>query len=145
MSTENNFLGIFGKIIAVILSVFASNWDSGKFIRSLWKKVPDELQDKVSIGVEVVELLKKAIDSGTVDVLTAIIPGRLDDEAVFWLRVFLPKLLDKYKILTSPDEFNNAQVYHNFATEVTQEATGLSYGQCALTTEVSFQNLVKNA
>lgn len=131
---------IFGKIIAAILSVFASNWES--FVAKLWNKVPGELQDKVGLGVHVVELLKKAIDSGAADFVTALIPGDLDDKAKEWLRVFLPKLLDKYKVLTTEFQPDN-EFYHKFATAVNVEATGLSYGQAALTTEVAYQNLVK--
>lgn len=140
MSTQKT---IFGKIIAAILNVFAENWET--FVAKTWKKVPADLQDKVSIGVTVVELLKKAIDSQAADIITAIIPGHLDDDAKNWLRIFLPQLLDKYKVVAGTERVYTSQFYHTFATDVTQEATGLSYGQSALTTEVAYQNLKSTA
>ena len=135
MSTEKSF---FGKIIAAILSVFAENWET--FVAKLWRKVPDELQDKVSIGVRIVENLKVVIDSPMADVVTSIIPGDLDDKLKEYLRVPLPKILEKYGSITTISN----KTAHNIATDINQDLTGLSYGQAALTTEVAYQSL-KNA
>lgn len=122
---------IFGKIIAAVLSVFKSNWPS--FVAKLWKKVPDELKDKVAIGVEVVELFKKAVNSPTADLITAIIPGHYDDDVKKWLRDLLERIdLDKYL----PDDPAHL---HLLASHINTEATGLSFGQAALTTEVAYQ------
>lgn len=135
MSTEKSF---FGKIIAAILSVFAENWET--FVAKLWRKVPDELQDKVSIGVRIVENLKVVIDSPMADVVTSIIPGDLDDKLKDYLRILLPKILEKYGSITSISN----KTAHNIATDINQDLTGLSYGQAALTTEVAY-NAMKNA
>lgn len=136
MSTEKT---IFGKIIAAILSVFAENWQT--FVAKLWKKVPDELQDKVSIGVRIVEKLKDIVNSPTADIVTAIIPGDLDDKIKEYLRVLLPKILEQYGAITSISN----KMAHNIATDINQDLTGLPYGQAALTTEVAYNNIVKNA
>lgn len=135
MSTEKSF---FGKIIAAILSIFAENWET--FVAKLWRKVPDELQDKVSIGVRIVENLKIAINSPLADVVTSIIPGDLDDKLKDYLRILLPKILEKYGSITSISN----KTAHNIATDINQDLTGLSYGQAALTTEVAY-NALKNA
>ncbi|SMC45567.1 hypothetical protein [Pedobacter africanus] len=130
MSTEKT---IFGKIIAAILSVFASNWQS--FVAKLWTKVPADLQSKIKIGVEVVELFKNLVNSPTADVITAIIPGHYDDDIKEWLRDLLERIdLDKYL----PSEAGHL---HLLATYINKEATGLSFGQASLTTEVAYQNL----
>lgn len=135
MSTEKSF---FGKIIAAILSVFAENWET--FVAKLWRKVPDELQDKVSIGVRIVENLKIVIASPMADVVTSVIPGDLDDKLKDYLRILLPKILEKYGSITTISN----KTAHNIATDINHDLTGLSYGQAALTTEVAYQNL-KNA
>lgn len=138
MSTEKT---IFGKIIAAILSVFAENWQS--FVAKLWKKVPDDLQDKVSIGVLVVQKIKDFVNSPTADFITAIIPGNVDDKIQDYLKVLLPKILAEYGDITQLEKVSG-KLAHNIATDINQELTGLSYGQSALTTEVAYQNL-KNA
>lgn len=132
MSTEKT---IFGKIIAAILSVFAENWQS--FASKLWNKVPDELQDKVTIGVRIVEKLKDIVNSPTADIITSLIPGDLDDKIQDYLKELLPKILEQYGAITSVD----ARLSHNIATDINKDLTGLSYGQSALTTEIAYQNL----
>lgn len=139
MSTEKT---IFGKIIAAILSVFAENWQS--FVAKLWKKVPDDLQDKVSIGVRIVEKIKDFVNSPTADFITSIIPGDLDDKIQDYLKVLLPKILAEYGDITKINEVSG-KLAHNIATDINQELTGLSYGQSALTTEVAYNNIIKNA
>jgi len=122
---------IFGKIIAAVLSVFISNWPS--FVSKLWKKVPNDLQDKVTIGVRVVELLKSCIDSPIADVITYIIPGELDDKIKDHLRAVLPVILEKW------ESMSGEAIYHGIATEINSELTGMTYGQSALTTEVAYR------
>jgi len=134
MSTKKT---IFGKIIEAILSVFAENWQ--EFVGKLWRKVPTDLQDKVIIGVDVVNLFKNFVNSPTADIITAIIPGHYDDDIKKWLREFLERIdLDKYM----PDDEGHL---HLLATYINKEATGLSFGQASLTTEVAYQSTVKNA
>lgn len=129
---------IFGKIIAALLSVFAQNWQS--FVAKLWKKVPDELQDKVSIGVRIVEKIKDFVNSPTADFLTHLIPGDLDDKVQDYLKELLPKILAEYGNITELNEISG-KMAHNIATDINHAITGLSYGQTALTTEIAYQNL----
>lgn len=126
-----------GKVLAAIIEVFASNWQS--FVAKLWKKVPDELQEKVSLAVKIVEAIKVWVESPTADILTAIIPGDLDDKLKDWLRLILPVILEKYNVVNQSKLAPEAS--HIIATNITQELTDLSFGQAALTTEVAYQNL----
>ena len=124
---------VFGKIIAALLSVFISNWPS--FVAKLWKKVPDDLQDKFMIGIKVVEALKRVVDSPVVDLVTAIIPGDVDDKIKDKLRELINRVLDDYDW-----EDMSSENSHLIATKINQELTGLPFGQSALTTEVAYQN-----
>lgn len=125
---------VIGKVLEAIFSVFKSNWQ--KFANSLYKKIPKELQDKFSVGVLVVQKLKEFIDSPVADMITAIIPSTVDDEIKNWLRLVLPKILEQYGNVTK-----DPKTFHNIATDINKELTGLPYGQVALTTEVVYQNI----
>jgi hypothetical protein len=122
---------ILGKVLEAILSIFKENWIG--FVAKLWKKIPSDLQEKVLIAIKIVDNLKKFVDSEEADRLTAVIPGELDDA----LKDFLRKILKDYKI--SEYDLNFASHAHTTATIITQELTGLSFGQSALTTEVAYQ------
>lgn len=139
MSTEKTFIG---KILAAILSAFKENWFS--FAKKTWGKVPDELKEKVSIGVLIVENIKKFVDSPIADLITSIIPGNLDDNLKDYLRVLLPEILSKYNELNDSKEYSS-KTLHNIATDITHSLTDMSYGQSALTTEIAYQAIIKNA
>lgn len=49
-------------------------------IKALFEGIPSELKTAIHIGVEVTENLKTIVDSPAADILTAIIPGNIDDE-----------------------------------------------------------------
>jgi len=133
MSQEKTWLG---KVLASILGLFASKWP--EFVAKLFTKIPDEVKEKVSLAVKIVNSIKFFIESPTADLITAIIPGDTDDKIKEWLRIFLPKLLEKYNVLNKSTLTPEAS--HLIATNITQELTGLSFGQSALTTEVVYQN-----
>lgn len=133
MSQEKTWIG---KILSAIISVFAENWQS--FVQKLFKKIPDELKEKISIGILIVENIKKFIDSPVADILTAIIPGDLDDKIKDHLRLILPLILEKHNIINQTEL--KPEGAHIIATNINQELTGLSFGQTALTTEVVYQN-----
>lgn len=126
---------IFGKLIAAALSIFISKWPD--FVSRLWRKVPDEIQDKITIGVRIVEGLKLFVDSPIADLVTMVIPGDLDDKVKGHLRAVLPVILEKWKSISGEAS------YHGIATEINSELTGMPYGQSALTTEVAYR-AVKN-
>lgn len=125
---------IVGKLIESILDVFKRNFP--EFVKALWKKVPDKLQDQIAIIIEVVSQIDKFVQSPVADVLTSIIPGTADDRLKEILRTSLPVLLEKYK------DLNNV-AKHNIATELVEEYTGSDYGQSVITAEVAYQNLKK--
>ena len=67
-------------------------------------------QKFVTPSILVVEALKKAVESNTATLLTALIPGNIDDTIVLKLRQTLPKVLQILRIsdeclkLEAPDE-----------------------------------------
>jgi len=81
-----------------------------KPIRDLFAKFPEELKKAVHVGVVITENLKKFVDSGVADVITAIIPGDWDDDLKIKLRQQLPIILVNLKLAdacadeTDPDK-----------------------------------------
>ena len=71
------------------------------FIKRLFTSLRRIAQRVVAPSVEVVEFLKKAVESPAAPVLTAIIPGTWDDQLVRQLRKHLPRVL---QILRVSDE-----------------------------------------
>jgi len=67
-------------------------------IKSLFQGIPAELKTAIRIGVVVTENIKTFVDSPAADVLTAIIPGDIDDEIKNWLRAKLPAILTELKL-----------------------------------------------
>jgi len=70
-------------------------------IKSLFQQIPAEMKTAIHIGVIVTENIKTFVDSPTADVLTAIIPGDIDDEIKNWLRAKLPAILTELKLADS--------------------------------------------
>jgi hypothetical protein len=79
-----------------LISFLAKIWIG---IKSMFAKLPKELKAAIHIGVIVVENIKTVIDSPLADVLTAIIPGQLDDRAKDILRAELPAILIKLRLV----------------------------------------------
>ena len=88
-------------------------WQS---IKSLFNSFPADLKEAVSIGITVTENIKALIDSPVADILTAIIPGNIDDKIKQALRGAIPviladlKLADKCGSLTNPQEITHCAV-----------------------------------
>jgi hypothetical protein len=80
----------------------------GNFVSGLWSKLEPELKIAIHIGVLVTDSLKSFIDSPAADILTAIIPGDVDDHIKNWLRAELPNILVLLKLSDdggkTPDE-----------------------------------------
>lgn len=80
------------------------------FLKKLFNKAKFYIQQFVTPAVATVENLKKIIDSPAVDIVTAIIPGNVDNVIVAKIRLYLPKVLVVLRIsdeclkLTNPDE-----------------------------------------
>ncbi|MDO3624733.1 hypothetical protein [Mucilaginibacter sp. BT774] len=85
-------------------------------IKALFDGIPAELKTAVHIGVEVTESIKTFVDLPAADILTAIIPGDIDDEVKNWLRTKLPIILTELKLadscwqLTDPSEITACAV-----------------------------------
>jgi len=85
-------------------------------IKALFDGIPSELKTAIHIGVEVTENIKTFVDSPAADILTAIIPGDIDDEVKGWLRAKLPTILTELKLadscgqLTDPAEITKCAV-----------------------------------
>lgn len=129
---------LLGHVVEAILSVFKSNWID--FITKLWKKVPNEIKDKLIDIIHIVNRIKEYVDSPAVDLLTYAIPGSWDDEAIAWMRKTLQAITGELNIKDKPTSEYTSSDLHNIATLLTKELTGLSYGQSAITIENAFQN-----
>ena len=70
-------------------------------IKSLFEGIPSELKTAIHIGVTVTQNIKTFVDSPVADVLTAIIPGDIDDEIKNWLHAKLPEILTELKLADS--------------------------------------------
>jgi hypothetical protein len=93
-------------------------------VKSMFQNVPSELQTAIHIGVIVTENIKTFVDSPAADVLTAIIPGDLDDEIKNWLRAKLPSLLTELKLADSCGGLTDPQQITQCAIKVLQGLTG---------------------
>lgn len=97
------------------------------FIKKLWNsikamfiKFPGDLQNAVNTAVTITENLKKVIESPVIDILTAIIPGNLDDNLKIALRAAIPKILTNLKLSQTKDEDNNDQVVQNAVAAISK-------------------------
>lgn len=85
-------------------------------IKSLFDSLPAEFKTAIHIGVEITENMKEFVDSPGADILTAIIPGDLDDEIKNLLRAKLPGILTELKLadtcsgLTEPNQITACAV-----------------------------------
>ena len=70
-------------------------------IKNLFDGFPSELKTAVHIGVIVTEAIKTFVDSPEADILTAIIPGNIDDDINNLLRARLPIILTELKLADS--------------------------------------------
>ncbi len=104
------------------LSTFLTKiWDE---IKSLFDGIPVELKAAIHIGVIVTENIKNLVDSPVADILTAIIPGDLDDEIKNWLRAKLPGILTELKLADSCGGLTDPEAITACAVKVLQELDG---------------------
>lgn len=128
-----------GQLLAEIISVFVSKWPS--FVKKTYNKIPDELKEKVSIGIKIVEHMKTWMGGDFAKFITHVIPGELDEEIRLKLIDFFDKVLAIDKEVNYLGTFDlKASHAHSIASEINHEITGLPFGQAALTTEIVYQN-----
>lgn len=70
-------------------------------IKNLFDGFPSEVKTAIHIGVIVTEAIKNFVDSPEADILTAIIPGSIDDDIKNLLRAKLPAILTELKLADS--------------------------------------------
>jgi len=128
------------------------------WIKSQYLKIFPSVRETVNIGISLIENIKKYVDNPGVDVLTAIIPGNIDDNAKLLLRAYLPKLLAKLLFIKGAldneqivefiekvqkaDDDAKALLTHGIASLVNFSLTDElgSFGQSFVTTEVVFKS-----
>ena len=93
-------------------------------IKALFDGIPSELKTAVHIGVVITENIKTFIDSPAADVLTAIIPGDIDDEVKNWLRAKLPGILTELKLVDSCSGLTDPAAITDCAIKVLQGLDG---------------------
>jgi len=70
-------------------------------IETLFTGFPAEMKTAIHIGVVVTENVKNFVDSPAANILTALIPGEIDDEIKNLLRARLPAILTELKLADS--------------------------------------------
>jgi hypothetical protein len=96
-----------------LLSFLSKIWAR---LKSLFDGMPAELKTAIHIGVVVTENINKFVASPGADILTALIPGDIDDRIKSYLRSQLPvilvqlKLADQCAELTDPEEITACAV-----------------------------------
>jgi hypothetical protein len=84
MANDNFFKRIFSGI--------------GKYFRDAFGKARKVAQDVIPVGIEVVEKIKMVMDSPLAPLLTALIPGQVDDLVAAKIKEYLPAILIQLKI-----------------------------------------------
>ena len=89
-------------------------------IRSLFTSFPEELKSAVQIGITVTENIKHFIDSPVADLLTAIIPGSVDDKIKNALRTSVPVILTNLRLANNCGDLKDPQEIITCAIKVLQ-------------------------
>jgi hypothetical protein len=127
---------IIGKVIAAVLDLFKSNYP--QFVAKLWNKIPTDLHNNLILIINVVEEINTCINLPITDMITKLIPGTLDDNAVSWLRILLPKILENYhgiEKLAGSDK-------RDIAIQLVKELTGSTTGQAVITAQVAYEKVL---
>ena len=93
-------------------------------IESLFDGVPAELKTAIHIGVLITENIKMFVDSPAADILTAIIPGDIDDEIKTLLRAKLPVILTELKLADSCGTLTDPVQITLCAVKILQQLSG---------------------
>lgn len=93
-------------------------------IKSLFDSIPSQLKTAIHIGVSITEGIKAFVDSPAADILTAIIPGDLDDNLEALLRTKLPGILTELKLADSCSNLSDPAEITACAVKVLQGLDG---------------------
>ncbi len=140
-----------------------------EFVKRLFGNINPYLQEAVSVGAEVAEKVKNFDTTNPYigDIITALIPGTVDDLVKVKLREYLPKIAVQLRLveatqgLTDPDQIMMAAVkviqqmdkdyksafLHNFSIMVAKVAADgkLDWSDAVYLLEWYYQNKVKDA
>ena len=104
-----------------IKSFLTQIWNT---IRSLFNSFPLSLKTAVHIGVTITENIKQFVDSPLADILTAIIPGNIDDKLKEKLRNGIPTILISLKLADECDHSTGPQEITKCAVKLLQNLEG---------------------
>ena len=93
-------------------------------IKSIFDGMPAELKTAIHIGVLITENVKTFVDLPAADVLTALIPGDIDDDIKNLLRAKLPAILTELKLADSCSGLTDPAVITACAIKVLQGIAG---------------------
>jgi hypothetical protein len=93
-------------------------------IKTLFDGITDEMKTAIHVGVVITENIKNFVDSPAADILTAIMPGDLDDQIKGWLRAKLPTILTELKLADSCNSLTDPQQIIACAIKVLQGLEG---------------------
>jgi hypothetical protein len=93
-------------------------------IKNLFAGIPAELKTAIHIGVIVAENVKTFIDSPAADILTALIPGDVDDKIKDLLRAKIPVILSELKLADSCQNITDPAQLTTCAVKVIQGLDG---------------------
>jgi len=93
-------------------------------IKKLFIGIPAELKTAIHIGVIVAENIKSFVDSPAADILTAIIPGDIDDRISDILRSKLPLILSELKLADRCSEITDPAQLTTCAVKLIQSLDG---------------------
>jgi hypothetical protein len=102
-------------------SLLAKIWNS---IKNLFSGIPADLKSAIHIGVVIAENIKLFIDSPGADILTAIIPGNVDDKIKDLLRSKLPLILSELKLADSCHDVTDPAQLTTCAVNAIQDLNG---------------------
>jgi hypothetical protein len=102
-------------------TVITKIWDE---VSALFNGFPAEMKTAIHIGVVVTQNIKSFVDSPAADILTALIPGDIDDEVKNWLRAKLPVILTELKLADSCAGLTDPQQITACAVKVLQGLDG---------------------
>lgn len=85
-------------------SFLAKIWST---IKSLFNNMESELKSAIHISILIVENIKKFVESPGADILTALIPGDIDDRIKNLLRDKLPVILTELKLADNCEDLTN--------------------------------------
>lgn len=130
---EENKKSFFGKVWETIIGIFKDNYEG--WFKKIWEKsVPDDMKEKVTLVVKIMEIVKQQADNPIVRLIVEQIPGEWADDVLEFISERLEVYLEKYKDLTDTE---NIQL---MAANLTKDLTGMSKSQAIVTTEIAYKN-----